>query len=256
MVDLAILIYPLLFATGVAAGALNAVAGGATFFTFPALILSGLPPLVANATNFVALVPSNFAALPAYRSELNALGKALVAPLAVGGAGGLLGALALVGLGGDLFATAVPYLMGCATFIFAAAPRIRRSLERRSRPPEAGGGLGALLLLFAFSVYGGYFGAGLGQIVLAALVLAGYDDFHVANALKNGVIAAISLPCLAVYGFSGAVSLPHAIAMMLGAAIGGYLGGAVSKRLPQKALRTAVIVFGAFLTVYYFVSAP
>lgn len=256
MFDLGIGISLLLFGAGVAAGALNAIAGGATFFTFPALVLSGLPPLVANATNFIALVPSNFAALPAFREELEALGRGLIAPIAVGASGGLAGALALVYLGGDLFASAVPYLMGFATLLFATAPYLRRAIERHNRTPARKGGFVPLLLLFGFSIYGGYFGAGLGQIILAALVLNGYDDFHVTNALKNGVIAAISLVAVAVYGFSGAVSLPHAVIMMFGATIGGYLGGSMSKRVPQKALRSGVIVFGALLTIYYFYSIP
>lgn len=254
MFDLGIGIMLLLFGAGVAAGALNAIAGGATFFTFPALILSGLPPLVANATNFIALVPSNIAALPAFRDELKALGRELIAPISVGASGGLIGALALVYLGGDLFASAVPYLMGFATLLFAAAPYIRRVVVRQIRTPSKSTGIVPLILLFGFSIYGGYFGAGLGQIILAALVLNGYDDFHVANALKNGIIAAISLVAVAVYGFSGAVSFPHAIIMMLGATLGGYLGGSMSKTVPQNALRVGVIVFGALLTIYYFYS--
>ncbi len=254
MFDLGIGMSLLLFVAGMAAGALDAVAGGATFFTFPALMLSGLTPLVANATNFVALVPSNFAALPAFRVELKTLGRELIAPLASGAIGGLIGALALVNLGGNLFASAVPYLMGFATVLFATAPYIRDAVERRKGGPTKKGAIIPLLLLFMFSIYGGYFGAGLGQIILAALVLSGYDDFHIANALKNGVIAAISLLSVVVYGFSGAVSIPHAIIMMLGAAVGGYLGGSVSKRVPQKALRTSVTIFGVFLTIYFFVS--
>jgi uncharacterized membrane protein YfcA len=256
MFDLGIGMTLLLFGAGVAAGALNAVAGGATFFTFPALMLSGLTPLVANATNFVALVPSNIAALPAFRAELKTLGRELIAPLATGATGGLIGALALVNLGGDLFASLVPYLMGFATVLFATAPYIRQTVERRNGRPINRGAIAPMLLLFVFSIYGGYFGAGLGQIILATLVLSGYDDFHITNALKNSIIAAISLLSVAVYGFSGAVSLPHAIIMMLGATVGGYLGGSVSKRVPQKALRVGVIVFGALLTIYYFVSHP
>jgi uncharacterized membrane protein YfcA len=256
MFDLGIGMTLFLFGAGVAAGALNAVAGGATFFTFPALMLSGLTPLVANATNFVALVPSNIAALPAFRAELKTLGRELIAPLATGATGGLIGALALVNLGGDLFASLVPYLMGFATVLFATAPYIRQAVERRNGRPINRGAIAPMLLLFVFSIYGGYFGAGLGQIILATLVLSGYDDFHITNALKNSIIAAISLLSVAVYGFSGAVSLPHAIIMMLGATVGGYLGGSVSKRVPQKALRVGVIVFGALLTIYYFVSHP
>ena len=154
MFDLGIGITLLLFGTGVLAGALNAVAGGATFFTFPALILAGLPPLVANATNFVALVPSNIAALPAFRTELKSLGRKLIAPLNVGATGGLIGALALINLGGDLFASAVPYLMGFATILFAAAPTIRRAVERRRDKPANKGSIAAMFLLFIEPIIG------------------------------------------------------------------------------------------------------
>ncbi len=256
MFDLGIGITLLLFGAGIAAGFLNAVAGGATFFTFPALLLSGLSPLVANATNFVALVPSNFAALPPFRAELKTLGRELIAPLATGATGGLIGALALVNLGDDLFASAVPYLMGFATALYATAPCIRGVIERRKQTPSTRGTFAQMFLLFGFSIYGGYFGAGLGQIILAALVLNGYVDFHVTNALKNGVIAAISLLAVAVYGFSDAVSFPHAIIMMFGAMVGGYLGGTMSKRVPQNMLRIGVIVFGVLLTTYYFLWSP
>jgi len=111
-----------------------------------------------------------------------------------------------------------------------------------------------MFLLFVLSIYGGYFGAGLGQIVLAALILNGYEDFHITNALTNAVISAISIFSVLVYGLSGSVSWTHALIMMAGAIIGGYSGGAVSKHIPQKALRRGVIAIGTFLTANYFVS--
>lgn len=235
-----------LFAVALLAGALNAVAGGATFFTFPALMAAGLPPMVANATNFVALVPGNLAALPAYRAELRAIGRALWPLLAVCGAGGVLGALLLVGLGGGLFERLVPWLMASATALFAFAPRLRRWLAARSL------GQGAVwAILFLFSVYGGYFGAGLGQIMLAALILAGYEDFHLANAVKNAVIGWISVLAVAIYGLSAAVAWPEALVMMAGATLGGYGGGTLARHIPQSLLRGGVITFGVALTVFY-----
>jgi len=243
--------FALLFVAALFAGALNAVAGGATFFTFPALMFVGLSPMAANATNFVALVPANIAALPAFHSELKSIGRDLIGLLVIAALGGFSGALLLLGLGGGVFAAAVPYLMLVATVLFAGAPHVRKILDRRGRKP-ANTPLAAVLL-FGYAVYGGYFGAGLGQIMLAALILYGYDDFHVANALKNAVISAISLVAVVVYGLTGAVAWPEASVMMIGAAIGGYLGGKISLRIPQVALRWAVIGFGVFLTLYYFV---
>jgi uncharacterized membrane protein YfcA len=254
MLSLSLDIFVLLFVAGLLAGILNAIAGGASFFTFPALIIAGLPPLVANATNFVALVPSNIAALPAYQHELRKLGKKLIAPIIVGAIGGTIGALILIYLGGGIFANAVPYLMAFATLLFAFAPKMRILFSHTQPKGTQNTSLGAMALLFIFSIYGGYFGAGLGQIILGALILNGYDDFLESNAIKNIVISAISLLSVAVYILSGTVSWPHALVMMLGATIGGFLGGTFSKYIPQKILRFGVIVFGGFLTIYYFIA--
>ncbi|MEX0346755.1 MAG: sulfite exporter TauE/SafE family protein [Rhizobiaceae bacterium] len=241
-----------LFTASVLAGALNAVAGGATFFTFPVLVWSGLTPLVANVTNMVALFPANVAALPAYRNQLRALGKKIWPPLMIGVIGGTIGAVALLYLGGNLFAALVPYLMGLATLLFATAPALRRLVVRSQRDTGGRGSWAPVAILFVFSLYGGYFGAGLGQIVLAALILNGHEDFHEANALKNGVVSAISLMAVLVYVFSGAVSWPHAAIMVIGATAGGYFGATLSQAVPQYILRILVIAFGVFLTIYYF----
>jgi uncharacterized membrane protein YfcA len=240
----------LLFGASLLAGALNAVAGGATFLTFPALMLAGLTPIQANATNFVALTPANIAALPAFRAELAAIGRGLAMPLTVGAIGGVVGAVLLLVLGGGVFAQAVPWLMAVATGLFIAAPSINRVLVRSGR--SARSGPVAMLLMFAFSVYGGYFGAGLGQIMLAALVIAGWTDLHQANALKNASIAAISLASVVLMALSGYVHWPSALLMMVGASLGGYFGGRVSRLVPARALRYAVIAFGVFLTVRFF----
>ncbi len=239
----------ILLPVGILAGALNAVAGGATFFTFPALMAVGLPPMTANATNFVALVPGNLAALPAFRVELKAMRTAILPLLFVCGGGGVVGAIALLWFGNSVFEDLVPWLMGFATLLFAVAPALRRRISGR-----AAGKAVIWPTLFLFSVYGGYFGAGLGQVMLAALILAGYDDFHRANALKNAVVGWISVLAVGIYGLGAAIAWPHALIMMIGATIGGYGGGVVSRRVPQQALRLIVIAFGALLTGYYFMT--
>ena len=243
-----------LFGMGVLAGAVSAIAGGASFFTFPVLILSGLPPLAANATNFVALIPSNIAALPAYRKELGAMGRALWPPMAIAVIGGGTGALLLMLASAEVFEAAVPWLLLTATLLFAFAPTLRRFALRFLRPrpgrrwmPVAG--------LFLMSVYGGYFGAGLGQIMLAALILVGYEDFLQANALKNAVIGALSLIACVIYVAGGSVDWPAALIVMAGAALGGYLGGAMARKVPLALLRGAVIGIGVILTVVAFVKA-
>lgn len=243
--------YAILALAGIVAGATNAVAGGGTFFTFPVLIWAGLPPLVANTTNMVALTPANLAALPAFRPQLRRLGRRCIAPILIGALGGTLGALLLLALGAEVFATLVPYLIGLATLFFATAPQMRRIVERLTKGRDTSNHL-PLAVLFVFSVYGGYFGAGLGQIVLAALILTGFGDLHEANALKNAVTFASSLMAVAIFALTSTVSWPFALTMMVSSAIGGYFGGVLSLMAPQRVLRVGIILFGLFLTGYYF----
>ncbi|MFY0309888.1 sulfite exporter TauE/SafE family protein [Leisingera sp. D0M16] len=231
---------------GMLAGAVNAMAGGGTFFTFPVLIWAGLPPMVANITNMVALLPANLAALPAFRAELAALGRRSLLPLVISVVGGTFGALLLLWLGAAAFAAAVPYLIAFATLLFAAAPRLRRHVQGLT----AGQAVPAAVLLL-FSVYGGYFGAGLGQITLAALILAGFGSLHEANALKNAMVFAVSLMAVMIFGLSGQVAWGHALVMMLSSAAGGYLGGVLSLLLSPSLLRGGIIAFGSFLSLYY-----
>jgi len=247
-----ILTISFLFGAALIGGGMSAVAGGASFFTFPALLFAGLPPLEANATNFVAMTPANITALPAFRDELRGLGRALFLPSLIAGVGGIAGAFLLLAIGGGFFAQAVPYLMGGATALFAAAPILRKQMERR-KSTFAERELG-LFLLFVAAVYGGYFGAGLGQIMLAVLILIGHTNLHEANAAKNAINSVISLVAVVIYGLTGAVAWPAAIVMVFGASIGGYLGGHMSLRISQKTLRLAVIWLGVVLTGFYFVN--
>lgn len=245
--------YAVLALAGILAGATNAVAGGGTFFTFPVLIWAGLPPLVANTTNMVALTPANLAALPAFRPQLRRLGRRCFVPILVGTVGGTLGALLLLHLGADIFASLVPYLIGLATLLFATAPQVRRVISRLDNGSSGAWALMPIAVLFLFSVYGGYFGAGLGQIVLAALILGGYTDLHEANALKNAVTFASSLMAVLVFGLTGTVAWTFALVMVVSSALGGYFGGVLSLMAPQKVLRRGIIVFGLLLTLYYLV---
>lgn len=240
----------LLVSAALLAGALNAVAGGASFFSFPALMLAGLPPISANATNFVALTPSSFTALPAFREELRDLGVQILRPVFVGTVGGALGSILLLKFGGGVFETLVPWLLAMATLLFALAPHLNAWLGGvnliETRPVLA------LSALFLFSIYGGYFGAGIGKIMLAALVFAGFTELSRANALKNAVVSGMSLVAFGIYAASGIVYWPFAFIMMLGAAIGGYAGARLSRRVPQNVIRYGVIGFGSFLSLYYF----
>ncbi|GKX34148.1 MAG: UPF0721 transmembrane protein [Rhizobiaceae bacterium MnEN-MB40S] len=239
-----------LVGVGVFGGAWNAIAGGATLLTFPALMVLGLPPMTANATNYLALLPSNAAALPAYRGELRGLGRALPPLLAVSGLGAMLGSALLVISDPELFVMLIPFLILFATILFAFGNRLREQLlrlvgETRSRTL-------IFAALFVFSIYGGYFGAGLGIILLAITQMLGFSDFHVANSIKNLLATSFTILSIVVFGVGGLIAWPEAIAMMAGSAIGGYAGGRLARQINPANLRGAVIMFGLILSVVYF----
>ncbi|MEM8754140.1 MAG: TSUP family transporter [Pseudomonadota bacterium] len=239
--------FAMLISIGALGGAWNAAAGGATIFTFPALILAGLPPMTANATNFVALLPANLAALPAYRRELSSVGRLVAPAVAVALVAGALGAAALSRGGEAFFVEAIPWLILAAVALFALGDRLRETLEGSRL-----GLMGGYALLLVASLYGGYFGAGAGIAILAALQAMGHADFHVANALKNALAAALTLAGIAVYGIDGLIAWPEAAAMTAGALAGGYFGARMARRIDGALLRRAIVVFGLGLSLYYF----
>ncbi len=241
----------MLIAIGIVGGVWNAIAGGATLFTFPALMAVGLPPLVANATNYLGLLPANLAALPAYREELRGLGKRLLTLLIVSGAGAILGALLLLASDAALFTALIPFLILLATLLFAFGDKLRQLLL--SLAGEASGARMIFVALFLFSIYGGYFGAGLGIILLAVAQMLGLTDFHVANTIKNLLAASFTILSILVFGIGGLIAWPEAAALMAGSSVGGYFGGRIAKNVNQTLLRLVVIAFGFLLAGVYLV---
>ena len=243
----------LLFCAGIAGGVLSAMAGGASFITFPSLMLAGLTPLAANATNFVALLLAQPTALAtSYRKEVGTLGRGLIPSLLTALAGGAVGALLLLRTGENGFARVVPWLMLLATAMFAAGPALRVAIAKQVRAPLKGNGLACQALIFLFSVYTGFFGAGVGMMLLGVLAVFGYDDIHEAQVVKNVVVMFSGAMATVIYGLSGPVAWPAALSMMVGAAIGGYAGGVIAKRAPQHLLRGALIGLGCLFTAYLF----
>lgn len=241
----------ILVGVGVLGGAWNAVAGGATLFTFPALIAVGLPPIVANATNYLAILPSNAAALPGYRQELKEIGRAIWPLMIVSGAGAIVGSILLTLSDPELFVTLIPLLILFATALFAFGDRARALLVR-----STGGDLSgkvAYTTLFLSSIYGGYFGAGLGIILLGIAQILGYSQFHIANALKNLLATTFTVVSIVIFGVSGLIAWPEAAVMMCGSTVGGYLGGRYARLVNQNVLRFVVICFGLGLSVVYFI---
>ncbi|MEM0946226.1 MAG: sulfite exporter TauE/SafE family protein [Pseudomonadota bacterium] len=242
-----------LLCIGLVGGAWNAIAGGATLFTFPALMAIGLPPVVANATNYLALLPANAAAIPAYRDELRGLGGRLIPLVVVSGIGAIAGSLLLLASPSDVFVALVPFLILLAAGLFGFGESARAWLLTKLGSDS--GNAAIYFLLFASSIYGGYFGAGLGIILLAVAQLLGYNDFNIANSIKNFLATSFTIVSIAIFGLGGIIAWPQAVVMMVGSTVGGYAGGRLAKRVNPEYLRVSVIVFALALALVYFFRA-
>jgi uncharacterized membrane protein YfcA len=244
-----------LFLAAVAAGAINSVAGGGSFISFPALLLAGVPPISANATNATALWPGTLASVGAYRRELAAHRRGIVLFSAISLLGGLIGALLLLQTQERTFEQLIPYLLLAATLIFALSPRITRwtrhwgeqGRERWSRR------LVVLGLYFGVAIYGGFFGAGLGILTLAVLSLLGLEQIHEMNALKVLQASLINGVAVLTFALAGAVQWPIALLMAAGGIVGGYGGAALARRLNPIAVRWVIIAISVSLTIYFFI---
>jgi len=245
----------LLVVAGLVSGACNAVAGGGTFITFGAFTLVGLSPISANATSSVAQFPGYVTSALAYARDLKALARLLLPLALVSGLGSVLGALLLLSLDNPEFRAMVPFLLVGATALFAAGPRIQRALAG-ARTVAAPGSrpLLATLLQFAVAIYGGFFGAGMGIMMLASLGLTEGSDYHRLNALKNALSIVIAVVAVVIFVMGGVVAWGPALVMIVAVAAGGYAGVALARRLPQGVVRGFVVAVGLFLTVYYLVT--
>lgn len=246
--DIAILVI-----AGFAGGTVNAIAGGATFFTFPAMLATGIPPVVANASNALSLFPGSVAASWTLRRELASVRGALPRLAVLGIVGSVAGAILLLVTSDQAFLTLVPFLLLGATLLFWLSPRILRVIRAR-RTDEASFklGYGGLAILGFCAVYGGYFGAGIGIIMLAGLALCGLDDIRIANALKNAMAALINFTAVVVFVIQDLIAWPAALVMMAGAIAGGAFGARISGRLPVPVFRAVVITVGSGLSAWYF----
>jgi uncharacterized membrane protein YfcA len=240
----------LLFAAGAVGGAVNAIAGGATLITFPAMLAAGLPPVVANASNAVAISPGHLLAAVADRERLPVADRRLALSLAAATLGGIAGALLLLALPAAAFLQPVPLLIGLATALFAFAPRIQAWAARR-REGAAPNALAGTAALAAVSVYGGFFGAGLGVMLSALLAIEDPDDIRRVKVMKNLLATAVSLAAIVIFVVQGAVHWGATLAMLAGALPGGWAGGHLVRVLPARAVRRAVIAAGLFMSAYY-----
>ncbi len=248
----------MLFGSAIIAGAINSVAGGGTFFTFPTLLFTGVTPVSANATNTVALWPGSLASVGAYRQELARHKKGLLSLSIISMIGGLIGAWLLLRTRDETFARLVPYLLLLATLIFTFSGYVTRWLRSRAKQRPAGESPGASrifvpLLQLAIAIYGGFFGGGIGILMLATLALMGMEDIHEMNALKTLLATLINGIAVVLFIVEGAARWPEALVMVVGAIIGGYYGAVIAKRLNPVFVRRFVIIVGFLLTIYFFI---
>ncbi len=245
-----------MFAAGALGGAINAVAGGGSFISFPALLFTGVAPVVANATNTLALWVGVTASGGAYRKRMSISRRVMVPLIATSVVGGLAGAVLLIKTPAQTFLRVLPWMLLGATLLFAFGKhltgRISAGISRDSTNKAV---TGASIFELIVAVYGGYFGGGVGIINLAMLAALGMTDIHEMNALKvvlGGVINGVAAVTFVV---TGAIVWPQAMVMTVGAVGGGYLAAHYAQKLPQSWIRRFVIFVGAAMTIYFFVRA-
>jgi uncharacterized membrane protein YfcA len=239
-----------IFFAGVAAGAINSIAGGGTLVSFPALLWLGRDPILANATNTVAIWPGSLAGAYGFRSELASVKRWLVILIVPSLAGGALGAWLLLRTPAPLFERLVPFLILGATILLAAQELITRHVH-----PAARGRAFIIVFQFLVGVYGGYFGAGMGILMLAALGVIGLTDMHQMNGLKNVLAVAINGIAAIYFALANAVAWGDVLVMTVGSLIGGYLGARMARRLGRKFVRGAVVFIGLAMSIALFVKS-
>jgi uncharacterized protein len=247
----------LLAISAAAAGGINAVAGGGTLITFPALLLAGTPAVVANATSTLALVLGTGGGVFGYRRQLASVRPWLARFVLVSTGGGLLGAVLLTATGEALFSHLVPFLLLFATVVFVAQGAFRRfagfgtgggpALHPHSRELWV-----AVLYQFLVAVYGGYFGAGIGILMLASLGFIGLTDIHEMNALKTVLGSLINLVAAGYFIFAGLIAWPKAGVMTVGAVAGYFLGAHYAQRISQQRVRQIITAIGFTITALLF----
>lgn len=243
--------------------AANAVAGGGTLLTFPALIALGVPPISANATSTVALWPGSISSMLGYRRELAGAKQWAIRFAMPSLLGGIVGAALLLITSEERFAALIPFLVLGATILFALQKVVVKLVLARStvraphaeNAPLAPPGKGLLLGQFAVAVYGGYFGAGAGIVMLAALGFMGLTNIHQMNGLKNWGGVCFNGIAAAIFVLMGLVDWPIAGAMAVGAVVGGYTTAGLARRAPQAVVRGIVTAIGLGSTVWLFLRA-
>jgi uncharacterized membrane protein YfcA len=244
----------ILLATGLVGGLMASMVGGASVITFPVLLAVGLPPVIATASNLVAVSAGNFLAAFTERANLPPFNRAFAGLVAASLLGAVLGAVLLLATPERRFEQLIPLLLGFATILFAFAGHITQWLRARARARgdhEWKMSVTSVPLILPISVYGGYFGAGAGTLLLGVLTIATEGEYRRAKVTKNLVSSLNTVAASFWFIIHGAVSWPQTLVMTVGCLIGGYSGAHLSRRLPQTAMRSAVVAVSALLTVVF-----
>ena len=237
---------------GILAGLLNAVVGGGTFLSFPALVFSGVPPLSANATNTLALFPAGGASALAYRRDF-AESRGTLIPYAVASmAGGAAGGALLLHTPEETFRKLVPWLLLFATVVFSAGPLLRTNPEKTGNGPGSWRLVLGSALQFAISVYGGYFGGGMGILMLAAWSLLAAGNIHAMNAMRSLLSALINGTAAIAFIIAGVIAWRSCVVLAVAATVSGYAGAAGVRRLDAVWVRRFVVATAWGMTIYFF----
>ena len=242
-------------AVGAIAGAMNAVAGGGTLLTFPMLLAFGTPPIIANATSTVALVIGNAGGMFGYRRHIEPVKPLLRRFIPVSIIGGFIGSVLLTKTSNEAFAKMIPFLIFFATLLFLGQAAIRRfagSDAENSEHPKHHALWGVIVFQFFVSIYGGYFGAGIGILMLASLGFIGLSNIHEMNAIKTILGSFINVIASLWFIFAGLVRWPETIVMTVGAFAGYFLGAHFSQRIPQARVRQLVTAIGFTISAVTF----
>jgi len=243
----------MLFLAGIGGGMLSSMVGGAAVVTYPALIAAGIPPLPATTCNLTASFPGTFFAAMSDRKQLPAFNRAFIGMVVASMIGAGLGAGLLLATPQRVFALLVPVLLAFATVLFAFSQQAGEWLRARARKRgrDIDFSVTNLKMLLPVSFYGGYFGAGVGVLLLGVMSVATGGDYRSANVVKNFVTSLNSGTAAAIFILQGTVIWPQTLALMAGSIAGGLAGASLARVLPRQATRVAVIAVGALLTVFF-----
>lgn len=247
--------FALLFVAGLIGGILNSIAGGGSFVTFPALVFVGVPPLIANATNTFASCGGYLSGAYAFKDKLKTRPRELFIIIMCSFVGGALGAFLLLNTSEKSFQTAIPWLLLFATLLFIFGARANALLKFYAQNNRYGSRLRLLFLsisLLSICIYGGFFNAGLGIIVLSYLTLSGYSDINVMNGIKLVVSSSVSLIAIFLFMLNDSIAWTEGGVVLVGTLLGGYFSANISMRVPQRYTRLLVIVMSIIITLYFF----